>query len=273
MEQDRKVCEGYYHRFELYPKSNLYFLTKGQPALADDLLSDGLWDGWTTEDRLNTLLRLSGRKVVREPYTNDQFYGPRQSQWLEDIGLLRCVREQAESIGCTPSTSLKLSPLWQAYGRAYVHASPPLRDAMDLICGLDVTLRATGYGVTLVGPSTIPDAGCGAITIGYTNAQSHDVDGVVVRKRPRNLPIENPYVVDIGGSVVDGSRVLTVGSAMNAPVDGEAARKNPICKFMRASAADGYVFLDQAGPVQSAELFADYGSRYGGFEPIVEFRH
>ena len=185
-----------------------------------------------------------------------------------DAAVLALVDEQVGARGRTATSDCPTqSPLWAQYTLVHDAGTVMLQAAILAICRADLVETAARTGRVVIGPSTLPGAGLGAIALGLVK---NDADRKTKRPaqgkwhlpylgpllRAEDVPVELTYAVHVGGDkIINGEYAACVGAVMNHVLDGRVP--------------DAY--LEHYGPpsrphvrgcivdkVQSQKVFVDY---------------
>lgn len=262
----RKKCEAWAEALESNLTCHLFHVTKHYPDLMSDIFGNDAWSYLSDDQGTELILKLSAAdEDVLQNYRTSCILGPMEQTVIYDAALLRVVKDQLDEYSdyqdMPPNLEVWKSPLWQAYAELHRLSSPTMRRTIYLICAADV-LTKKGQGVAIMGPSTIPGAGAGAIAIGTAEPLHHEYLGPLISKMTALVRNKEHDVATGTDLVMDGSRVFTLASVMNSrPAKGGL---RGVCRLEHDDGGNR-VFAVMQTAITSAEIFCDYGMSFRTF--------
>ena len=148
-----------------WPVSTITWRARHQPALLQDLFAADALSRLTADDRtrLAIILGTPGDCYYPHPET----VGPHLMRHVMDAAVLALVDEQVGARGRTATSDCPTqSPLWAQYTLVHDAGTVMLQAAILAICRADLVETAARTGRVVIGPSTLPGAGLGAIALG-----------------------------------------------------------------------------------------------------------
>lgn len=243
--------------FSSYLMCNLYFLCRDHPTLMHDLFVRGAADMLTPDEGHSLCWGFVQNQGAMHSWCTPELAFDDGPVWEleETVGFAQfmLVREQL-MLGIQMNNFAddpESSALYPQYAAALPTMSRWQREAVLLLCGTDLGLSRRKLFLVLLGPSTIPGAGIGALALGTVPDLRYHYWGRRYEQASAHLAHPD-YRVQCGDDVIDGSIAASTAACMNGAETAEEADG-------RFEVVRGQVVVRVRKAVCSRELLVWYG--------------